>query len=179
MAQPMEQSEDTTAFLTRVSGKVVYGAIVLEALLGALSDPLRSNPTIVLGLVLSLTVIMIAGAYSDAIGEHMKMRARTSWRDRLGLFTSRMRERSWIVAPVLVPVLFFGLAMLGVLGQKEAYALTRAALLGVLFFFGFVASRLGGATVPESLLSAVVVTLLGYVVSQAKILAKLVQSLGK
>ena len=68
--------------------------------------------------------------------------------------------------------------MFGLLSHTVAYALTRVALLGVLFFFGFAAARLSGAGLLGSVLSAVVVTLLGFVVARAKILAKLVQALG-
>ena len=61
----MERSDNTTAFLTRVSGKVVYGAIVLEALLGALSDPQPCSAIVLVSLAVSLAVVTVAGAYSD------------------------------------------------------------------------------------------------------------------
>lgn len=174
----MELSEDTTAFLSRVSGKVVYGAIVLEALLGALSDPLPGSPIVLLSLTVSLLVVTVAGAYSDWVGEYMQMRTLASWGDRLNRLPPKVRQRSWILGPLLVPLAFFGMAMIGLLSQTDAHALTRLALLGVLFFFGFAAARLSGAGVVGSVVSAVVVTLLGYVVAQAKILAKLVQAFG-
>ncbi len=174
----MELREDTTAFLSRVSGKVVYGAIVLEALLGALGDPLPGSPVVLLSMMLSLVVVMVAGAYADWVGEYMEMRTLTSWDDRLKGLAPKVRQRSWILAPLLVPGALFGLAMFGLLSQTDAYALTRVALLGVLFVFGFAAARLSGAGLLGSVLSAVVVTLLGFVVARAKILAKLVQALG-
>ncbi|MGB5192507.1 MAG: hypothetical protein WBN70_05970 [Polyangiales bacterium] len=171
--------DDTTAFLSRVSGKLVYGAIVLEALLGALGDPLPGSPIVLVSLMLSMAVVVIAGAYSDWVGEHMEMRMLTSWGDRLRGLGSIARGRSWILAPLLVPGTFFGLEIIGLLSHTGAYALTRVVLLGVLLFFGFAAARLSGAGVLGSTLSAAVVTLFGYVVAQAKILAKLVQALGK
>lgn len=172
-------SEDSTAFLIRVSGKVVYGAILLEALLGALSDPLPGSLTVWISMVVSLAVVTVVGAYADWVGDDMKRRALTSWRDRLGGLMARVRERSWVLAPLLIPALFFGLATIGVLSKSDAYALTRALLLGVLFFFGFLAARLGGATMLASLVSAAMVALLGYLVVQIKVVAKAVQALGK
>jgi hypothetical protein len=68
--------------------------------------------------------------------------------------------------------------MMGTLSETGAYALTRVTLLALLLFFGFVAARLSGASVPRSLMSALMVTLLGYIVAQAKILATLAQGLG-
>ena len=175
----MALAEKNAAFLTRVSGKVVYGAIVLEALLGALSDPVPTSPIVLMSLALSLVVVTVAGAYSDWVGECMEKRTLTSWQERLSLLPTKVKQRIWILAPLAVPAVFFGLSLLGALPPKDANALTRIALLGVLFFFGFVAARLSGASVLGSLLSAVSVTLLGYVVARAKILAKFVGALGK
>jgi hypothetical protein len=174
----MKLSENTSSFLTRVSGKVVYGAIVLEALLGALSDPLPGSPTVMLSLALSLVVVVLAGGYADWVGESMEARTLASWGERLKELAPQLRQRSWVLAPLLVPLAFFGLAMVGVLSQRDAYALTRVVLLGVLFFFGFAAARLSGAGVVESVMHALVITLLGYVVVQAKILVKVVGALG-
>lgn len=108
----MELSEDTTAFLSRVSGRVVYGAIVLEALLGALSAPLPGSPIAQLSLTFSLLVVTLAGAYSDWVGEHMQTRMLTSWGDRLNRLAPKVRQRGWILGPLLVPVAFYGLAQL-------------------------------------------------------------------
>ena len=130
-------------------------------------------------LALSLAVVTIAGAYSDWVGECMETRTVTSWQDRLSLLPPKVRQRGWILGPLAVPIVFFGLSMGGVLSPADANAMTRIALLGVLFFFGFVAARLSGAGIVGSLLSAFSVTLLGYVVARAKILAKFVGALGK
>lgn len=176
---PDKAPQDRTAFLTRVSGKVVYGAILIEALLGMFNDPLPSSPIILISLLLSLAIVTLVGSYADWVGDDMKRRATPSWRDRLDGFAAQLRERAWVLAPWVIPAAFFGLAMTGLLSQSDAFALARLVLLGVLFFFGFLAARLGGATVLGSVVSALVVTLLGYVVAQVKVLAKAIQAVAK
>jgi len=174
----MQLTEASAAFLTRVSGKVVYGSIVLEAVLGAFGEPLPGSPMIVISTTVALLVVLIPGAYSEWIAEHMQLGGLPSWSERLKGLAFGVRQRSWILAPLLIPLLFFGLATLGVVSQTSAYRITRVSLLGVLFFFGFVGARLSGAGVAGSALSAFIVTLVGFAAAQAKILAKLVQTLG-
>jgi len=174
----MHLRQRTAAFLTRVSADVIYGAIVLEALLGALGDPLPGSLVILTSSTLSVAVVSFAGTYAKSIGKDMESRIVTPWRDRAKMLADVTFQRIWMLAPLSVLLVFFGLAMMGTLSETGAYALTRVTLLAVLLVFGFVAARLSGAGVPRSLMSALMVTLLGYIVAQAKILATLVQGLG-
>ena len=52
-------NESATSFLTRVSADVIFGTIVLAAVLGSLSDPYPSNLTVILTTVLKCIFLVI------------------------------------------------------------------------------------------------------------------------
>ena len=60
-----------------------------------------------------------------------------------------------MLAITLVPTVFFGLAMTGVISQGAAMNSTKAVLLGLLFVVALGAARLSGASVAQSIVSDV------------------------
>ncbi len=62
------------AALSRVSAKIIYGTIVVAAVVGSLSDPLPSNLTVMLTVSLSLLAIMLANTYASSINEDITSR---------------------------------------------------------------------------------------------------------
>ena len=69
------------AVLSRVSAKIIYGTIVVAAVVGSLSDPLPSNLTVTLTVSLSLLAIMLANTYASSINEDLTSRTVASWRE--------------------------------------------------------------------------------------------------
>jgi hypothetical protein len=165
----------TDAFLTRISAKLLYGTIILMTVLGSLNhDTLPSNLAVIVTVVLSLLAVAVADTYAYTIYEEMKNRRVTPWRGKWKVF----RERSWVMGSTLVPVSFFALASLGVIGQNTAFRLTERVLLFVLLFFGFVTRRLSGGSIFQALSIGVTAAVLGLIVVEIKLWAKYLPEIG-
>ncbi len=168
-------NQQTTAFLTRISAKLLYGTIILMTVLGSLNhDTLPRNLAVIVTVVLSLLAVAIADTYAYTIFEDMKNRRVTPWRGKWKVF----RERSWVMGSTLVPLSFFALASLGIIGQHTAFRLTEMVLLFVLFLFGFVTRRLSGGSIFQAFLIAVISALLGLMVVEIKLWAKYLLEIG-
>ncbi|MEM7137721.1 MAG: hypothetical protein AAF500_14150 [Myxococcota bacterium] len=151
----------------RHSAKLIYGAIVLSALMGAMSDPLPPSGVVILAIVLPLVLISVAGALAQSIADDIERHRLTSWPARL----RSMLTPSPMVAAGVVPLVFFGLSWVGLLSRRVAFRATETVLLMMLAFFGFMASRLAGAGRVRSILTGAVVVFAGLLVVEAKILA--------
>ncbi len=161
-------------FLTRISSKVIYGAIVLGAVLGSISDPLPGNLRVIVTVYLSLHLVSIASAFAQSIDHDMATRTLTSWAEKGRM----LLKPGWITASTVVPIAFFGLALAGLISQESAAISTRYVLLAVLFFFGFVSRRLSGGAIPPSLMTGTSAALLGFVVVQLKVWTKYLPAFG-
>jgi len=160
-------SQQTTDFLTRVSGKLLYGTIILLAVLGSLSYPLR-NQTVVITVLVSLFGVVLAKTYSDTVYDDMKLKRVTPWSELAQLTL----KQSWAMGSCVVPVFFFGLALLGVITQARAVLLTEVVLLILLAFFGFISRRLSGGSVLQSIAIAAVAAAMGRLVVAVEVWAK-------
>jgi hypothetical protein len=161
--------KDASAFLTRISAKVIYGTIVLGAVLGSLSDPLpERNLRVIVIVVLSLYLVSVANAYAGIIDADMAGKQATPWSEKW----RKLLRPGWVMASTAVPAFYFALAATGMVSQLAAFRLTIYTLLCVLLLFGFVSRRLCGGDVAQSLAAGVALTMLGYVVVQAKLWTK-------
>lgn len=170
----MTQEARAADFFSRIAPDVLYGTILLAAVLGSLSDPLPRNLTIIITIYLSIQAVSWAKSYSMIIRKDMERSGYTPWAVQL----RALARPSWTMASAALPVAFFGLAMLGVIGQETALLATRVALVVVLASFGFIARRIGGAGLASSLWAGSSVALLGYVVIQIKLWAKYLPQIG-
>ena len=164
----------TVAFLTRVSADVLFGAVVLSAVLGSLNDPLPSNSTVILTTFFSLQVISWGKAYARKIGDDMANQSVSPWSSRWSLFFTP----SWMVVTTTAPIFFFGLAALGLISQHAALIASEVVLLAVLMFFGFISHRVSGGRMIQSLLTGTSVTLLGYIAIQIKLWTRYLPTIG-
>jgi hypothetical protein len=162
-------SSRASDFLTRISAKVIYGTIILGAVLGSLSDPLpERNLRVIVIVILSLYPVSVANAYARIIDADMANKRATPWGDKW----RRLLKPGWVMASTAIPVVFFALATTGLISQLAAFRSTIYALLFVLFFFGFISRRLCGGGVLQSAVAGGSLMLLGYVVVQAKLWTK-------
>ena len=157
----------TTEFLTRVSGKLLYGTIILMAVLGSLTYPLP-NLTVIVTVIASLFAVVLAKTYSDTVYDDMKLQRLTPWSDIVKLIL----KQGWVMAGAAVPIFFFGLALVGVITQTRASRLTEVVLLTLLAFFGFISRRLSGGSVLQSLTISAVAAALGRMVVVVEVWAK-------
>jgi hypothetical protein len=170
----MHLKTTTADFLTRVSADVIFGTIVLSAVIGSLIDPLPRNSTIIITTFFSLQVITWGKAYARKIGEDMADRLVAPWRDRWRLFF----KPSWMMVSTAVPIVFFGSAELGLISQNIALLASEVMLLMVLLFFGFISRRLSGGGVMQSLVTGTCVMLFGYVAIQIKLWTRYLPTIG-
>lgn len=165
----------TVDLLTRISADVIFGAIVLSAVIGSLNDPLPGNLTVILTTFFSLQVISWGKAYARKIGDDMANRRVSPWSARWRLFITP----SWMMMTTAAPVFFFGLAAAGLISQHAALIASEVALLAVLMFFGFISRRVSGGGVIQSLLTGASVTLLGYIAIEIKLWTRYLPTLGQ
>ena len=170
----LDDQPEILRFLTRISGKLIYGAIIVEAVIGSLDDPLPRNLVVIVTVWLSLHAVTLAGAFTQTISEDMERRRTMSWGERL----LRLFKPTWVMGSAVVPFTFFGLAAIGIISQPTALRLTKAALFILLAFFGFVARRQGGSGMLTSILAGLLVALLGFAVIQIKLWIKYVPEIG-
>ena len=164
----------TVEFLTRISAKVIYGTIILGAVLGSLSDPLPRNLTVIVTVFFSLQAVSLADAYARSINEDMANHRVTPWRD----LCKSLLKPSWAMTSTIAPITLFGFAWLGFITQSTALTATKVILIIVLLFFGFVSRRLSGGNVFPSLVAGMKAALIGYVVVHIKLWAKYLPMIG-
>ena len=109
---------------------------------------------VVYGAIIGLA---LAELYSDLLG------ART--RSGLGVDTEGFSEIAGdaiaVAFGVCFPCVFFLLAALGAISVDTAFNIAKWSGLGLIAFYGFVAARVGGGTIPRALLEATGVALIG------------------
>ena len=154
--------------LTKAAPKMIYGSIVLSAVIAPIRLPPPPSIVVIALSVFSLLAIAIAGAYADIIRDDMA----TQDAMPLNVKGKRLLTPNWVIAPAAAPVLCFGLAILGVVSPEQALGMTKGMLIFILVFFGFIARRLCGGGWPVSLANGLAVGLLGFLVIQIKVWIK-------
>jgi VIT1/CCC1 family predicted Fe2+/Mn2+ transporter len=142
---------------SRNVARTVYGAIIGLALVVALqAHPPGAGKTASL-LVGTAVTVALAELYSDALGAEV----------RRGRRATRPERREMAAAAVAVgigagfPAVFFVLAAVGLWSADTAFNVAKWSGLGLIFFYGFLASRLGGEPLPQALLRGATAGLIG------------------
>ena len=137
--------------------RVVYGAMIGLALIVTLQLHPPGAGTVIASLCATAIAVALAELYSDLIG------ART--RSGLGVDTEGFSEIAGdaiaVAFGVCFPCVFFLLAALGAISVDTAFNIAKWSGLGLIAFYGFVAARVGGGTIPRALLEATGVALIG------------------
>jgi hypothetical protein len=154
--------------LTVAAPKLIYGTIVLAAVVGPLRSPLPNSLVVIALCFFSMLAISIAGTYADTIRHDMVHQELTPW----SIKSRMLLKPNWVMASTVVPIACFGLSMLGVISSETALAATKGLLIFVLIFFGFLARRLCGGGWLKSIFSGFAVGLLGVIVIQIKVWIK-------
>ncbi len=122
--------------------KIVYGTIIVLAVIVAMDDP--AHPPSLKGAVgtvlLSAFAVALAEFYSDFIAFRIRKK-RLLTRDEINHMA---RDVSSVMIGALLPLPFFILAGLGFITIIFAIILAKWTLVGVLLFYGYVASKLSG-----------------------------------
>ncbi|MGH8939008.1 MAG: hypothetical protein ACRDV2_06625, partial [Actinomycetes bacterium] len=132
------------------AARSVYGAIVVLAMLLALEEhppgPLQAA-LVVAGTVLA---VLVAEAYAELLGLEVGLGRPASRAER----RAKLRDLGVMTIAAEGPVLVFVLAGLGLIDEDRAFRLAVWITIGMLFLEGFLARRMAGRSLPESLRSA-------------------------
>lgn len=142
---------------SRDVSRVLYGAIIGQALVIALQvHPPGAGQMVVL-LVGTAVAVGLAELYSEVIGEE----ART----RVPLTRARVGQLGADTLPVVFgagfPAVYFLLAVVGVMETDTAFDLSKWSGLGLICGYALIAARLAGARWPRALLQAAAVGAIG------------------
>ncbi len=139
------------------AGNVVYGSIVVFALVLVLSHEHASAGTAIVSIVGAVFVVAVAEAYAEVLQEMIQLHR-----------PLRAKERREIVAGIavhgvaaLAPIVFFVLAALDWMELDTAYTVAKWFGVAVLGIYAFAAYRASGVGVGRSLIAGGALTLIG------------------
>ena len=168
-----EQSEHLNAHKFRLTGtrhwisEVVYGKIVITALIIALEENAEQPMHVIEVLVISVLVLGLARAYVDVLVTHINRGRYMSFNDAL--------RKVWQIFPIaiglVVPVLLFLASEYGLLSLHTAFIAAKASALMLLFLFGMWLGTATGRKGLRRIMVAVLPTALGAAVIFIKALA--------
>ena len=140
----------------RVS-KIIYGTIMVLVVILAMEEHPPSAAGSLALVVMTGIGVALAEFYSDFIGTSIKEKHSLTSQERHNV----AHNISGVLIGALLPVPFFVLAWLGILQLGDAFAYTKWTLIGVLLFYGYVASRLSGHSQLFSIILAVAASAIG------------------
>jgi len=137
--------------------KVVYGAVVGLAVVVALEHNAGSAGQTSAAVVGTALAVALAEAYSEFVGIETRERRHVAGREIPGLAA----EAAAVAFGAGFPAAFFALATLGAIELPTAFTLVKWTGLGLIFAYGFAASRLAGSSLATALLHAAAVGAIG------------------
>lgn len=143
----------------RVS-KIIYGSIIILVVILAMEDHPPSAAGTVATVLFAGLGVALAELYSDFIGTRIRERRGLTWNERSQI----TRNVSAVMIGAFLPMPFFILAWIGLMRLEVAIVFARWTLVGVLLFYGYVASKLSGYNNLWSMVSAVTVCTIGLLV---------------
>jgi hypothetical protein len=159
--QAPSRSSFTRALRTHLASRdvvrVVYGAVVGLAVVVALEhNATAAGPTIA-AILGTAVAVALAEAYSEFVGIETRERRHVAGREIPGLAA----EAGAVAFGAGFPAAFFVLAALDAIELPTAFALATWSGLGLIFGYGFAASRLAGSSLSTALLHAAAVGAIG------------------
>jgi VIT1/CCC1 family predicted Fe2+/Mn2+ transporter len=142
---------------SRQVARVVYGSIIGLALVVVVEAyPPRTG--VVIGWLLGTAVaVALAELYSEIIGVETRERHRVT-RPQV---VEMLDDAGAVAFGVAFPIVFFVLALLGVVELGTAFTIAKWTGLALIGFYGYWAARFSGAPVPRALLQGAAVALVG------------------
>jgi VIT1/CCC1 family predicted Fe2+/Mn2+ transporter len=142
---------------SRQVARVVYGSIIGLALVVVVeAHPPKTG--VVIGWLLGTAVaVALAELYSEIIGVETRQRHRVT-RPQV---VEMLDDAGAVAFGVAFPIVFFVLALLGVLELGTAFTIAKWTGLALIGFYGYWAARFSGAPVPRALLQGAAVALVG------------------
>jgi len=147
-----------------LAARGVYGAIVVLALLLAMQDhppgPWESAALV----AVSVVAVLAAELYAELLGLELDLRRAATRAER----RAKLHELGPITLSAEAPVLVLVLAGLGLIEEDRAFDLAIIVTIALITVDGFLARRLAGRTVAESLRSAALLGSIGVALAVVK-----------
>jgi hypothetical protein len=137
--------------------RVVYGAIIGLALVVALEAHPPRPGVVVATLLGTGLAVGLAEVYSETLGTEIRTRSRVEGERMRSIWV----DTAAVFVGIALPAVFFLLAALGAFDTDTAFDLAKWSGLGLIALYGFLAARLGGATLASALIKSVAVALIG------------------
>lgn len=151
--------------LRAISGRIVYGAVVILAALLAVDSTRATYRTQIGATLLATVAVLFAEVYSDVVGTMIRERRRLSH----GELVAMTAELGSLVLAAVPPLVLTILAALGLMSLSTAESLSVWLLVGLLFALGFAAARMAGGSILGSALGAAVLLGLGIAMVMFKV----------
>jgi hypothetical protein len=139
------------------AGNVVYGSIVVLALVLVLSHEHASAGTAIVSIVGAVFVVAVAEAYAEFLQEMIQLHRPLRGKDRRQILAGIAVHG----VAALAPIVFFVLAALDAMKLDTSYTVAKWFGVGVLGVYAFGAYRAAGASVGRSLLAGTALTTVG------------------
>ena len=147
-----------------LAARGVYGAIVVLALLLAMKDHPPGPWAAALLVTVSVLAVLAAELYAELLGLEIDLgRAATRAEQR-----AKLHELGPITLSAEAPVAVLVLAGLGLIDEDRAFDVAVVVTIALIMVDGFLARRLAGRTVAESLRSAVLLGSIGVALAVVK-----------
>jgi hypothetical protein len=140
--------------------KTIYGTIIILVMIVTLEDHPPSPLGVAATVVLTGLGVALAELFSDLIGKSIEERHSLTRAERREVFIdiSAVMTGAWLPLPFII------LALFGVFSIDYAIDLSKWTLVGVLMFYGYVASRLSGHSLLRSSIFAISASLIGILI---------------
>lgn len=162
-------------FLKKVYGegisRILYSTILVMSVMESLDGYPTNSFVVLLLILLTVVSIILIESYSHLLEHDIKHKKTT---DSEGLKQIIKLQLPVFIA-VIFPVILFLLSGTGIISIELAFDLSEYSLAGMLFFYGFTARRLSGASVPRSLFAGFNSLLIGMLIANIKVLADLLK----
>ncbi|MBB4664811.1 hypothetical protein [Conexibacter arvalis] len=139
------------------AGNVVYGSIVVLALVLVLDHERASAGTAIVSIVGAVFVVAVAEAYAEFLQEMIQLHRPLRGRDRREILAGIAVHG----LAALAPIVFFVLAALDWMELETAFTAAKWFGVGVLGLYAFAAYRSAGVGVGRSLVAGVALTCVG------------------
>jgi hypothetical protein len=149
------------------AGNVVYGSIVVFALVLVLSHEHASAVTAIVSIVGAVFVVAVAEAYAEFLQEMIQLHRPLRGRERRQIFAGIAVHG----IAALAPIVFFVLAALDWMELDTAYTTAKWFGVAVLGVYAFGAYRAAGVSVGRSALAGAVMTGIGLLLVALKAIA--------
>jgi VIT1/CCC1 family predicted Fe2+/Mn2+ transporter len=130
--------------------RIIYGSIIGLALVLTMELHPPSSGTVVGALLATAVAVALAELYSEAIAA----RARVSVGGHAEPFRTMVGVALAVAWGIAFPSVFFIAAKLGLMDEDTAFAVAKWSGLGLVAAYGYLAARLSGGSVTNSLVQA-------------------------